>query len=182
MVQALGDNLRSLRKARGLTLEALADEIGCSVGWLSQVERGKSHPSDATVEALGQALGANISLLFGAEPGPEIERGFVVRAGARRAVKAREGLVEELLSPDLTDDFEVVRSVFAPGARLGRPAARATQEVGYLVSGRLILTIAGRRFELEPGDSFRIRGDAFEWDNPHDEPAIAIWVIAPPIY
>ncbi len=33
-----------------------------------------------------------------------------------------------------------------------------------------------------PGDSFRIRGERFRWINPYDEPAVAIWVIAPPVY
>ncbi|MEN8895718.1 MAG: XRE family transcriptional regulator, partial [Yoonia sp.] len=33
-----------------------------------------------------------------------------------------------------------------------------------------------------PGDSFRIRGQHYRWANPHDEPCVAIWVIAPPVY
>ena len=39
----------------------------------------------------------------------------------------------------------------------------------------------GEPVSLE-GDSFRIRGERFEWINPYDEPAVAIWVIAPPVY
>ena len=33
--QTLGADLRALRKARGVTLAALADALGRSVGWLS---------------------------------------------------------------------------------------------------------------------------------------------------
>ncbi len=67
-----------------------------------------------------------------------------------------EGLVEELLSPDLTDDFEMVHSTFAPRSRMQTPANRPTQEVGHVVSGKLDLTIGGRRFShqgrtLRPG-------------------------------
>ena len=178
----VGHNIRALRKARGLTLEGVAGELGCSVGWLSQVERGISEPANEDLDAISDVLGCSVSMLFGNRPGPEIERGYVVRAENRQPVKARDGLSEELLSPDLTDDFEVVRSVFAPGASLGAVHARPTQEVGYVISGALTMTIAGRRFDLRPGDSFRIRGDAFSWENPHDEAAIVIWVIAPPIY
>ncbi len=182
MDEMLGGNIRALRKARGMTLAEVSEELGCSVGWLSQVERGMSAPDQASLKAMSALFGCSVSLLFGSAPGPAIERGYVVRAANRRPVKAREGLSEELISPDLTDDFEVVRSVFAPGAKLAEPAMRRTQEVGYLVVGRLVLTIAGRRFELGAGDSFRIRGDAFEWENPYDEEAVAIWVIAPPVY
>ena len=91
-------------------------------------------------------------------------------------------LVEELLSPDLTDDFEMVHSTFAPRSEIIHPVTRPTQEVGYLVSGVLDLEIAGTLYTIHPGDSFRIRGEPFRWMNPHDAPAVAIWVIAPPVY
>ena len=90
--------------------------------------------------------------------------------------------MEELLSPDLTDDFEMVHSTFLPRSEIGETVRRPTQEVGYLITGRLDLEIGARRFTLEPGDSFRIRGEPFRWINPYDEPAVAIWVIAPPVY
>ena len=182
MDTVLGNNIRSLRKIRGLTLSDLAAAVGCSIGWLSQIERGLSHPSSTDVQAISETLDCPVSLLFSSEPGPEIERGYVVRAANRKQISARSGLLEELLSPDLTDDFEVVRSVFAPGARLAAPVTRPTQEVGYIVSGALDMTIAGRRFALTAGDSFRIRGETFRWANPHCEPAVVIWIIAPPVY
>ena len=182
MEEALGDNIRALRKIRGLTLTDLANAVGCSIGWLSQIERGLSRPSTTDVEAISEHLDCPVSLLFGSQPGPEIERGYVVRSANRKKVLARKGLTEELLSPDLTDDFEVVRSEFAPGSNIGSPCTRPTQEVGYVVSGRLDLTIAGRHFKLATGDSFRIRGDTFRWANPYIEPAVVIWIIAPPVY
>ncbi len=105
------------------------------------------------------------------------------RTGNRRAIgSGAAGLVEELLSPDLTDDFEMVHSTFQPRSEIGETVTRGTQEVGYLVSGRLDLRIGDRDFTLHPGDSFRIRGEPFRWANPYDQPAVAIWVIAPPVY
>ena len=38
----LGELIRDLRRARGMTLQELADEIGKSVGYVSQIERNKS--------------------------------------------------------------------------------------------------------------------------------------------
>jgi transcriptional regulator with XRE-family HTH domain len=181
--KSLGADLRTLRKARGLTLAGLAETLGRSVGWLSQVERDLSEPSISDLRAMSAALGVPISILFGQANAPVGEQGFVVRRGARRPIGAAEqGLVEELLSPDLTDDFEMVHSTFRPGANLSEAVMRPTQEVGYLVSGRLDLWIDGRSFTIHPGDSFRIRGEPFRWSNPYDTPAVAIWVIAPPVY
>lgn len=180
---SLGADLRALRKSRGMTLTDLAEALGRSVGWLSQVERDKSEPSISDLRTIAKALGVPMSLLFAHKSAPEGEQGRIVRAGNRRPMGAgHEGLIEELLSPDLTDDFEVVHSTFKPQSHMETPASRPTQEVGYVVSGKLDLTIGGRPFTVRSGDSFRIKHETFVWANPYDDPAVVIWVIAPPVY
>jgi transcriptional regulator with XRE-family HTH domain len=179
----LGLDLRALRKARGLTLAELSDQLGRSVGWLSQVERDKSEPSISDLRAIAKCLDVPMSMLFGHRSAPAEEQGYVVRKGARRPMgSGDEGLIEELLSPDLTDDFEMVHSTFQPRSKMQIPADRPTQEVGYIISGQLDLQIGERQFTVGPGDSFRIRGELYRWSNPYDVPAVAIWVIAPPVY
>ena len=181
--QALGSDLRALRKARGLTLAELALKVGRSVGWLSQIERDLKQPTIADLRRLADALDQPVSLFFGAPEAPAAERGYVVRADARRSLgNSDEGLVEQLLSPDLGGSFEIVRSVFAPGSELSQPASRPTEEAGYIVSGTLDLWIGDRQFHLTEGDSFRFTGGPYRWRNPGTQPCIAIWVIAPPVY
>ena len=179
----LGADLRALRKARGLTLADLAAELGRSVGWLSQVERDLSVPSVTDLRQIADMLDVSLSMLFSHSAAPVKEAGYVVRKGARRSIgTGAAGLVEELLSPDLTDDFEMVYSTFEPHSQRAVRLTRPTQEVGYLISGRLDLEIGSRQFTIHPGDSFRIRGEPFRWSNPYETPAVAIWVIAPPVY
>ncbi|MEO1732140.1 MAG: XRE family transcriptional regulator [Pseudomonadota bacterium] len=180
---SLGADLRALRKSRGFTLADLADKLNRSVGWLSQVERDLSEPSVTDLRYIAAALDVSVSMLFGQAPAPADEAGYVVRQGARRPIGSdAAGLVEELLSPDLTDDFEMVHSTFEPHSEIVDLVTRPTQEVGYLVSGQLELEIGSRSFTIGPGDSFRIRGEPFRWRNPYSKPAVAIWVIAPPVY
>ncbi|SFR36493.1 helix-turn-helix domain-containing protein [Litoreibacter janthinus] len=179
----LGADLRALRKARGLNLSELAETLGRSVGWLSQVERDLSQPSITDLRHMAKALDVSVSSLFRQAASVANEQGFIVRADTRRPIGSREaGLVEELLSPDLTDDFEVVHSTFEPFSEIEAPVSRPTQEVGYVVSGKLDLWISGQTFTLKSGDSFRIRGEPFRWMNPYAAPAVVIWVIAPPVY
>lgn len=179
----LGVDLRALRKARGLTLSDLAETLGRSVGWLSQVERDKSEPSITDLREIASALDVSVSILFRHAAAPAHEAGYVVRARARRPIGSNiAGLVEELLSPDLTDDFEMVHSTFQPYSQIKDPVSRPTQEVGYVISGKLQIEIAGLTHTVHPGDSFRIRGEAFRWANPYGTPAVALWVIAPPVY
>ena len=180
---SLGADIRALRRSRRLTLADLSQRLGRSVGWLSQVERDLSSPGISDLRELAAALDVPVSILFGQSSVPVVEAGRIVRAGGRRQLGSDQaGLTEELLSPDLTDAFEMLHSTFAPGAWLDHPVTRPTQEVGMIVSGRLDLWIGDTLFHLAPGDSFRIRAEPFRWENPHTEPAIAIWAIAPPVY
>ena len=179
----VGPDLRALRKSRGVTLSELAMSTGRSVGWLSQVERGLSTPSFEDLRLLADRLSAPFSIFFGDPGAPEAERGHVVRWNAGRSLGAPEsGLTEMLLSPDLGGAFEIVRSVFDPGAELMDFQQRPTEEAGYLVSGHLDLWVGDKEFHLHPGDSFRFRGEPYRWRNPGDEPCVVIWVIAPPVY
>ncbi|MEM9433673.1 MAG: cupin domain-containing protein [Pseudomonadota bacterium] len=180
---SLGADLRSLRKARKLTLTEISEKLGRSVGWLSQVERDLSTPSINDLREISSLLDVSVSSLFRQKAGSADEQGYIVRANARRPIGSREaGLVEELLSPDLTDDFEVVHSTFEPGSNLAEYNSRSTQEVGYVISGQLTIWIEDQKFSLNPGDSFRIRGERYRWANPHQQPARVIWVISPPTY
>ena len=180
--RTLGADIRALRKARGITLATLAQTLGKSVGWLSQVERDISDPSISDLRALAQVLDVSISSLFRAASAPG-EEGYIVRQNARRPIGSRAaGLVEELLSPDLTDDFEMVHSTFQAGASNTQAVTRPTQEVAYIISGKMDVTISGTTFHVAAGDSFRIRNEPYTWANPHDAPCVAIWVIAPPVY
>lgn len=181
--KAMGADLRALRKTRGLTLAGLADRTGRSVGWLSQVERDISDLSSEDLNVLSAALDAPVSMLLQKGNTEISEADCVVRAKNRRRIDRNiNGLVEELLSPDLTDDFEVVHSTFAAGASRTDPVRRPTQELGYVISGQMDLNIGNRNFTVGPGDSFRVRNEPFTWSNPYATPCVAVWVIAPPVY
>ncbi len=179
----LAGDIRTLRKARGLKLAEIALKLGRSVGWVSQVERGLSMPSLSDLKAMSELFGVPISLFFSHDVPEEQERGVVVRGASRRSLGTSEtGLVEELLSPDLGGSFEMLRSVFAPGAELKTETTRPTEEAGFVVSGTFDIRIAGIWHRLQAGDSFRFEAKPFRWRNPGREPAVVIWVVSPPVY
>ena len=179
----LGNDIRALRKARSWTLNQLADEMGRSVGFISQLERGLSEPSISDLRKIAAIFDVPVSFFFGQNESNPAERGYVVRAGSRRILGGAEGaLVEELLSPDLGGNFEIIRSEFAPGSAREEVLIRDTEEAGYIISGQLDLEIDGQWFELGPGDSFRFSGVSNRWRNKGSKTAVAIWVISPPVY
>ncbi|WP_022704130.1 helix-turn-helix domain-containing protein [Pseudorhodobacter ferrugineus] len=184
MSEQVGQDIRALRKARGLTLATLAEQVGRSVGWLSQVERGQTLPAIPDLGRLAEILGVTISFFFRSASRSEAERGLIQRAADRTPIgNATHGLVEELLSPGLGGSFEMLKSSFAPKARSKTIKPRAEREDGgVLLSGQLVITIGGQDFTLAPGDSFQFAAKPYAWHNPGDVPAVVIWVVSPPIY
>ena len=181
-MRTLGADLRSLRKQRGMTLEGLAGMLGKSVGWLSQVERDLSTPDQSDLDAMAAIFDVPLTL-FSTTEIQSPETGRIVRPEGRRSIGEREvGLVEELISPDLTDSFEVIHSTFMPGSERLDPVRRETQELGFMISGKLDIWMSGEKFTVSAGDSFRIRHEPQRWANPYDTPAVAVWVISPPVY
>lgn len=180
----IGEDIRALRKARGMTLAALAEAVDRSVGWLSQVERGQTDPSVRDLGRIADQFGLGISFFFRSASRTPAEQGLIVRAADRSPIgSSATGLTEELLSPGLTGAFEMIRSVFAPRSKSSEPRVpRDREDGGVLISGRLILRVGELVTELGPGDSFQFRGAGYAWENPGDEPAVAIWVVAPPVY
>ena len=70
----LGEDLRGLRRAQGLTLEDLAEASGKSVSFLSKIERGLARPSVTTLQELADSLGVSVGWFFEAgDPIPEDE-------------------------------------------------------------------------------------------------------------
>ena len=184
MTHHVGEDIRSLRKTRGLTLVQLAGDVGRSVGWLSQIERGQTTPSVHDLGQLAERLDVNISFFFRSSARAPEEQGLVLRAADRPMIgSAESGLTEELLSPTLSGSFEMIRSVFAPGSSSDGPRkARPTEDAGVLVAGTLTLVIGETEVQLSPGDSFQFRETTYAWRNDGTDPAEVIWVVSPPIY
>ncbi|WP_250528436.1 XRE family transcriptional regulator [Caballeronia sp. GAWG2-1] len=180
---ALGEEIRKLRKARSKTLVELSLATGRSPSFLSQLERGRAEMSISDLRRVAQCLGVPLGWFFVTDTRPAAEVGRVQRAGTRRKLgTVTDGLVEELLSPNIGGSFETFLSTFEPASSLREPTLRDTEEEGYLVKGVLNVWIGEHMFELEAGDSFRIAREPFRWANPGETEAVVVWVISPPTY
>jgi len=63
----LGQRIADLRRLRKLTQEHLAEAVGCSVEFISLVERGVNAPSVAGLEKFAKALKVEVKELFNFE-------------------------------------------------------------------------------------------------------------------
>jgi transcriptional regulator with XRE-family HTH domain len=62
--QVIGINVRRLRKAQGLSQEALAAESGVDMRYLGGIERGQENPTIAVVGNIAEALGVHPNALL----------------------------------------------------------------------------------------------------------------------
>src|ERR671919_1512152 len=83
----LGDRVRQLRVAKGLTQTELAGER-FSKEYVSQIERGKTRPTPQTLEWIAERLGVDTSYL---ETGQTWDEYAEVEAAVMRAEAAVEG-------------------------------------------------------------------------------------------
>src|SRR3954452_18530981 len=107
----LGERLRAIRRLRRKTLKEVAGAAGLSESFLSQLERGRTNATIATLQRLSTALGIEVSDLFAASA----NRPSVLRRAARDFVNW--GLLgrKALLTPKPFQALEVVVARFEPG-------------------------------------------------------------------
>ena len=177
--EPVGRQVRELRRSRGLTLTDMATAIGRSVGHLSELERGVCPITLDTLDKIARTLDVSISWFFSAPSSEELPEGeYIVRKDSRRQINlSQSGVREELLSPHLTGDLEMVLTTFAPGAGTGEEGRlRKGDEGGFVVSGQLELRIDGQTILLEAGDSFQMPGNGRHWcRNPGETDTVIVW-------
>ncbi len=182
---AIGSEIRDLRKAKRLTIKALSLATGLSIGHLSEIERGISTPSIKALHDIARALGVTIGwFLHNADEAESGERRHIVRAGNRRALRFSSGVADELLSPNLRGQLELLMSRFPPGA-VGAdvPYNHIGEEAGLVLSGTLEMWIGEECFLINEGDSFAFPSTTpHRYRNPGEVEAVVIWAITPPSY
>ncbi|MGW2716964.1 helix-turn-helix domain-containing protein [Streptomyces sp. NPDC001492] len=191
-VPPVGARIRQARLAKGVSLRALAREIGVSASLVSQIETGKSQPSVSTLYAITTALSVSVEALFdgyegeaaaspvvaaatapatvlhalaafAADPGRRI--GPLVTPGERELLELDSGVVWERLGHVPGTDVDFLLVTYRPGgssSSSGGLMRHTGTEYGYVTSGELVLTLGFDEYTLGPGDAV-----CFESTTPH---------------
>lgn len=64
----MANNIKSIREHSGLTIEQLADIVGKSKGYVSQLENGKKRLNEDTIDDFSKALNCPRSLIISDNP------------------------------------------------------------------------------------------------------------------
>jgi transcriptional regulator with XRE-family HTH domain len=158
---AVGANLRRIRTARALSLDALSRASGVSRAMLSQVELGRSAPTITLLWKIARALDVPFSALI--SQGSERQNATVLRAAKARRLTSHDGRFSSrpLFPPDRARRVEFYELKLAPHAtEAAVPHPPGTTENLVVHRGSVVITAAGERHELAPGDAIHFRADA----------------------
>jgi DNA-binding XRE family transcriptional regulator/mannose-6-phosphate isomerase-like protein (cupin superfamily) len=204
----LGHRLRIAREEKNIGLRELARRLGVSPSLISQIETGKTEPSINTLFAMVSELELSVNeIVFDLERdagaaggsdgdataampgatgagsvGPVEPPGSPVqRKSNRTAISLEAGVSWQRLTaqPDHNVDFLLLR--YPPGSESTPPHSLMRHngtEYGYILSGRLEVSIGFDSYTIGPGDSI-----SFDCTQPHrfatvgDETVEAVWFV-----
>lgn len=152
----LGEHLKALRAARGMTLDRLAAATGLTKSYLSKIQNSRKLPPIATLSRIAQALGTGIGSFFGdileAREGASVvrkaERLPVVRGGTAFGYDyvslAHKRLSKRMEPFVFTFPSKIDTHVFFD---------HGGEEFVFILSGKVVFQVGDERWTLEEGDS-----------------------------
>ena len=203
----LGHRLRAAREQKNIGLRELARRLGVSPSLISQIETGKTEPSINTLFAMVSELELSVNeIVFdpardtgrasgratpraragsgrgaGEAAHADAFRSPVQRRTNRTSISLESGVGWDRLTtdPDHNVDFLYLR--YPPGSESTPPHSLMRHngtEYGYVLSGRLQVSLGFDNYVLEPGDSI-----SFDCTQPHrfaavgDDTVEAVWFV-----
>lgn len=171
---AIGERLKALRAASGLTLDELATRSGVSRAMISRIERAEASPTAALLARLCEAWGWTLSAFFA--PDEPSTSPLSHRSEQRLWRDPVTGYLRRSISPPgMPSPVDIVEVEFPAGARVSFPPreeSRALTQHVWLFEGELDMVLPDVTHHLKPGDClFMDIGDAFDFHNPSDSPA-----------
>ncbi|SLN27227.1 helix-turn-helix domain-containing protein [Pseudooctadecabacter jejudonensis] len=160
ILRVLPQRLKDARKAQGLSLDAIANLSGVSRSMVSQIERGESSPTIATLWNLTRALKVDFAGLMGQDDvGDRVD---VLRAAEVPTIdNMGQGCRIAILSPpEDAGGHEVYDIRFSDNGSLkSDPHARGVREQLSVLEGRVRVTSGSASCDLRTGDTARYAAD-----------------------
>lgn len=151
----IGSKIREARLRQNMSQKELADKVGLTPSFISQLENNQISPSLNSFLLLCSSLGVSPGLFLDGDH-QDMSRWFISRHDVQaRAVALAEGVTSSLVLDD--ERFSVRMIVFAPNAELNRHfSAHGKPELFHVAEGILHVTVGGKEQKLIAGDSISI--------------------------
>ena len=154
-IQSIATRLRGLREVLELSEQEVAESCHLTLEQYRAMESGQTDFSVNVLQTISRHYGISLDvLMFGEEP--RMNSYFITRAGKGVSVERRKAYRYEALASGFRArkiDPVIVTVEPAPADAPMHLNSHDGQEMNYVLEGRLLISLDGREFELEPGDS-----------------------------
>jgi transcriptional regulator with XRE-family HTH domain len=182
IASVLARTVQSLRAERGWSLDQLAARSGVSKGVLVALEQGRSNPSLTTLARVSDAFGVPVTRLVDVPNEPPVR--ITGPADAKVLWRSETGGTGTILAATPPPwAAELWRFSLQPGDSFGGEGhAAGAREMAWTEAGTLTLTVAGQRYQVEPGGCARFPGELpHSYANEGAEPVVLTMVtVIPP--
>src|SRR5262245_32971933 len=152
----LGNKLRRMRQARGLTAVELAQRARVTTGFISQLEHSQTVPSLHTLQRIAAVLGVSMTYFLLEET---LQPQVVRKQERPRLPLGPAGVCVALLSPRSSRHLEVALLTLPPGAVSWSTArTHAGQQCHLLLHGTVRADYGDHTYHLDEGDSILWEG------------------------
>jgi transcriptional regulator with XRE-family HTH domain len=165
--ERIAQRVRSLRDARSLSLDQLAQRCGVSRSMISLVERAQASPTAVVLEKIANGLGVALATLFEAESAPQAEK-TVARASEQGFWQdPASGYMRRNVSPPQeiggqAPPVQIVEVKFPPKTRVmydGLVQGAVLHQQIWLLTGQMQITLGDEVHLLKAGDCLAHRLD-----------------------
>lgn len=149
----VGLRLRGIRVRHGLSQRALAKRAGVSNATISMVEANRISPSVSGLRQILSGIPLSLSDFF-AEAKPSAEQ-VVFRAHELKEIAGGPISFRQVGSNLEGRSLQMMHERYRPGAGSGKAMlSHQGEEAGLVIRGRMLLEVAGARYELAAGDAY----------------------------
>ena len=149
----IGNQLRAVRNAFGLSQRELAKRAGVTNGMISLIEQDRVSPSVGSLQKILSAFPMTMAEFFTRDMAGRQDAVF--RAADMPDVGTGE-IEYRLVAASRRDRrMSILSETYAPGTDTGEDLlTHSGEEGGVVVEGELEVTVAGQTWVLGPGDSY----------------------------
>lgn len=177
----IGEKLRNLRLGQKMTQAELANKLGLTKGYISQIENDLTSPSMQSLFAILEALGTNVQEFFS----PQENQKAIFKKDSYEVIEDPnlKHILTKMIAHDLKYEMDPVILELNPGGQSHIHGAHSGEEFGLVLEGQILLVLNQKRYVIKKGESFYYYANQEHYlMNQSFESAKVLWISTPPMF
>lgn len=175
----IGGLVKQIRNRQAMSQKDLAALVGVTPSTISQIETGTIYPSIPALFKIAQVLNVSVASFFRDQPTAQGRVVFSEGKAIEFTDLPKQTVSGRVFFPSGTEASVTPYLIEIPAGKKvpSHFLFHKGEEIGYLISGTLELTIEGRLHRATAGDFIYLKFDQpSQWTNTGDETARMLWI------